>query len=891
MTDNRSTQDESLLSLCAVLRWFDRELLLALGGGDADTIAALLASDLVQPAAGRASAYRLRNEIRAAALARLRDERPRDELELHSRAFTYFLRRMRQPVTDERAADEDRCFDHLHQLVLLLGEHMDWQTIATHITSAGVPAPRRPRNRRRLALYQGMVAIRTHAYDRGEALLCELLDQDDLEDELRAPIVLQLGHAQWFHTRYDRALALYQQAQAHAQAIGDRLFETQALLAQGMIYNELGSYEQAIELSEQSLRLARALGHRYREAHALYELGNNAMFLGRWQIAQDHFHDAIRLYEQRGVAGRLRMLYWVQGFLYALFGDEDESEAAYRRVLAISADGAGEPSIRLDTWLLLGLLYQAQGRWDEALAAYDQAIGLAQLLGNAHRLSLLDYRRGNVYERQGRPDAAMAAYRQAIDGIEALRGATEAEEIKIGLIGTTQQVYEAMVLLCLAQGRPAEAFEYVERARSRAFLDMLAGKHAHDHAETTSELYVTLAQPIAALAEIQSHLRDDRLLVEYYTIGVLPRGESLINKLPPAGARLRAHLALPPQTIIFAVTRDRLEVYRSALDPNTLRPLPGDSGPGRRLLRDRLLAHLFDQLIAPVEPLLHDRALLYLIPHGPLHSVPFMALRSSAGDHLLRREGPAIALAPSATILIRNCLGRPAGQGEGLCALGYNDEGDEALRYAEAEARHVARLAGGQAWTGREPKRPRLIAAGRRARWLHIAGHAIYDPYDPLGSALRIGQDDTLSARAIMETLEIGADLVTLSACTSGVTHVVPGDELLGLQRAFLYAGAPAVVCTLWEAADLVALLVMDHFYADLRRGRAPAEALRDAQVAVRAMTGRDLLATLARWRADDPALSADLGAPPDVPPEALDAQIYADPFYWAPFMLIGRPD
>ena len=117
------------------------------------------------------------------------------------------------------------------------------------------------------------------------------------------------------------------------------------------------------------------------------------------------------------------------------------------------------------------------------------------------------------------------------------------------------------------------------------------------------------------------------------------------------------------------------------------------------------------------------------------------------------------------------------------------------------------------------------------------------------------------------------------------------GDELFGLQRAFLYAGAPAVVCTLWEAADFVALLVMDRFYTALHAGHPPASALRDAQVALRSMTGRDLLAALDRWRAEHPAFVAALGALPEVQPAALDAAIYADPFYWAPFMLIGKPD
>jgi CHAT domain-containing protein len=610
-----------------------------------------------------------------------------------------------------------------------------------------------------------------------------------------------------------------------------------------------------------------------------------------------------------------------------MLGELRQSEASYLHALEFAQAGEdGQPDLALDIHFQLGFLYQTQGRYDEALVAYDQAAALAGQLRNPYSATFIHYRRGNVFERQGRLDATMEAYRAAIEGIDQLRGDTQAEEIKIGLLGTVQQVYESTVRLCLARGQVAESFEHVERARSRALLDMLAGKrqrqangNADDSERAADELRDELAAPIVTLADVQAALPPDALLVEFYTTGVLPRGEALINKIPPENARLREHLALPPQVIGFAITRERVEIFYPTVDPNTLRPQPGDPGPGRRLLRDRLLMHLHEQLIAPLAELLTGKQQLYIIPHGPLHYVPFMALRSAAGEHLLHAGGPAIALAPSATVLLRNCLTRPpipqphpAHRGEGehaspalpargsgaggedplpILALGYNDEGDDCLRYAEIEAGHVAALAGGAAWVGAEPKSAPLAEQGGRARWLHIAGHAVYDPHDPLGSYIQLGRGEQLSARQIMGGLELHADLVTLSACMSGVTHVVPGDELLGLQRAFLYAGAPAVVCTLWEAADFVTLLVMDRFYADLGRGQTPGAALRDAQAAVRAMTGRDLVATLDRWRAEDPDFVAALGELPEVPTTALDTPIYADPFYWAPFMLIGRPD
>lgn len=838
---------------------------------------------MIVPTTESPPTYSLRDDIRTMVLARFARERPFEEMEIQTQALHYFLRHIEQGSTAEHHdSDEERCLYHLGELFELIRERREWPTLANYVAIFRAIPLRHERHRRWVSFYEGTVAIRTRHYDMGEAIMRALLDSNDLDDTLRIYVLDALGILYHYQARYDRALDFYQQVYALARSSDTPLYQGIALMNMGMIYNELGFYDHALELSTQSLNHFRALHRSYREVHVLYEIGNTALHLGRWLVAQNHFSAAIAISESLQSQVYLTDLYWSQGFLHHILGDETQSAAAYQRALAL-AQAPERPNLTamMDVWLYFGLLQQTQERWGEALECYDQAMALAGQLRNQHSLILINYRRGEIYRRLGQEMMAIAAYRTAIEDIEALRGATETEEIKIGLLSTTQQVYEAMILLCLDQGRHGDAFEYVERARSRAFLDVLVHK--------SPELYATFDQPVAILAEVQAQLPTDALLIEYFTTGVLPRGEHLINKLPPENVRLRAHLILPPQVVIFAITRSSCMAYRVTLDPNTLRPPPDDPAPARRLLRDRVLTHLYNHLIGPVEHLLREYRQVFLIPHGPLHYVPFMALRSASGSYVLDAAGPALALAPSATILLRNCLNREPSPANQFLALGYNDQGADYLRYAEAEAQHVARLMDGQAWIGAATKSDRLQAIAGQVGWLHIAGHAIYHPHDPLASELRLGEGDSLNARSIIGTLDLRANLVTLSACTSGLSHVVPGDELLGLQRAFLYAGAPTVVCTLWEAADFVALLVMERFYTDLRNGAPAAVALRDAQVALRTMTGRDLAATIARWQADDPGYAAAL-QPPPIAPEDYDRAIFADPLYWAPFMLIGRP-
>lgn len=869
-----------LLSLCAILRSFDKELLQHLTDVGEEVLDALLESSLVTRT--MTGTYRLKEEESSEILTKLGETSSELELELHTQAFELFRPRMAQSYQDDQQLiAEEACFYHFEQLFFLLIPRGKSLLIQQYVRCIRQAEPKQKRHRHQLTFYEGLVSVHTASYDQAEAILTTLLDESELEAKTRVQTLNAIAQLHTLQTRYDQALYWYQETYQLAKEINNLYYQGAALINMGMVYNDLRYYEQALDLTEQSLQIFRQLDDPLREVYALYEIGNNALQLGRWTVAEQHLQEAATLAETQGETVSLAYICWGLGLLHHMLGDPSQSEAAYRRGLAIVQSPEYNDLKQVsDILWYLGFLYHTEERWDEALQAYQQAATLAEELRRTHWLSLIHYQRGKVFKRQGHLHEAQAAYELAIQQIETLRAATKGEEIKFGLLDTTQQLYEAMVLHCLEENRAADAFDYVERACSRAFLDKLIEKEP--------DLYEALEQPVATLKEVQAQLPAGAVLLEYFTVGVVPRGENMINNLPKQNARLREYLTHPPQLFLFAVTRHHLEVHPIKLNPNHLQPKVGAQSPMRRFLRRRQLSSLYKSLIKPVESLLSQHELLYLVPHGPLHYVPWMALRAADGHYLLDQDGPAIALAPSATILLRNCLGKASLQAGQFLALGYNDQGDQALAYAELEACFLARLMNGEAWVGSAPKTSRLLAYEQPLRWLHISCHGIFHPHAPLDSELRLGANDAASTRAIMRDLHLSVDLVTLSACTSGLTHIVPGDELLGLPRAFLYAGAPTVVCTPWEAADLVALLVMEHFYRHLQQGHPPAAALRDAQVAVRTMTGRDLMATLTGWQATYPNEIGTLQWP-TIQADQMEQAIFADPMYWALFMLIGR--
>ena len=123
---------------------------------------------------------------------------------------------------------------------------------------------------------------------------------------------------------------------------------------------------------------------------------------------------------------------------------------------------------------------------------------------------------------------------------------------------------------------------------------------------------------------------------------------------------------------------------------------------------------------------------------------------------------------------------------------------------------------------------------------IHFATHAVINERFPLDSALvftipehpKEGQDNgLLQAWEIFESMRIDADLVTLSACDSGLGKEMGGEGLIGLTRAFQYAGARSVLASLWRVEDKATAELMRRFYTYLKSGMTKDEALRHAQI------------------------------------------------------------
>ena len=530
---------------------------------------------------------------------------------------------------------------------------------------------------------------------------------------------------------------------------------------------------------------------------------------------------------------------------------------------------------------------------------------------------------GNLAEARGDLPAAAAAYDAAIQEVERLRGRLMVE-FRADFLEDKQEVYEDMVRLTLELGQPARSLTYAERAKSRSLLDLLAYRldlslrpRSTADARLIDELMGLRAERDRlyrrwegperyhednwSAGESQQQARQDVLAVEkqmtdawhrllIHNAGYAReaslwqvRTEPIQPYLAP-GTLLLEYFIARGELMAFLVNREAVTVKRlpgslaqvqnlSRFLWHNMQSVPG-SGPDRAAVlatnARHLLQQLYGLLIAPcaAELASGNYTALTIVPHGPLHYLPFHAFYDGVAYLLQRYE---ISYLPGASLV--RFLQHPADIASntisaedahplappalGHMAFGHSRGGR--LPHAVEEARTIAAILSGSVLLEEDASVGRFREIAPNCRSLHLATHADFRPDNPLFSGLALA-DASLTTLEVFN-LHLQASLVTLSACQTGRNVVGGGDELLGLMRAFLYAGARSLVLSQWTVEDRSTARLMESFYRRLMAGATKGAALRYAQrqFIEPADTGKDAAAAA-----------------------------YVHPYFWAPFFLVG---
>ncbi len=639
----------------------------------------------------------------------------------------------------------------------------------------------------------------------------------------------------------------------------------------------LGLAPEALSIYEAALPQLDRGGQALEAARARSGLGRTLMRLGRPSEARTALAAAAAAFEDLGHRSARARVDLLRAELAAADGHAAEARRLVHAALSVLHD---RPADAAAARHLLARLALQQGVLDEAEAELGAAMAVARRLDLAPLLSDLLHTAGRLRRRQGNLPAAVRDLESAVSQVERVRGSMHAQRFRAAWLGDRLTVYEDLVRALLDQGGDGaahRAFNVVERARSRLLLELLRGQVelGADEAEADADpaerpLVGEYARCRARLEALYSRLADDvrgggsawqqevidlerrleslesRLSATRGGTGLYARPSGLeeVARALPSGTTLIEYACAGGEVVAFIVTGGTLSVVRGLaeaprLDENlarlqfqinrALRPGAREGGTrARRLLQDARaeLGDLETMLMAPLRRLIPAGDRLLIVPHGPLHMLPFHALWD--GRHYLVEEHE-VHYAPSASVYAQlRRRGSPRGGGHGALVVGV---GDDAAPHIEAEVKHIAaHLAPPvQVLSGAAATAEALCTGARGADLVHLACHARFEPAAPLASGLRLA-DRWLTVRDIMR-LRLEARLVTLSGCETGRTLVHSGDELLGLVRGVLAAGASSVLVTLWRVEDEAAAGVMAAFYESLMKGTCRAGALRQAQL------------------------------------------------------------
>ena len=582
--------------------------------------------------------------------------------------------------------------------------------------------------------------------------------------------------------------------------------------------------------------------------------------------------------------------------------------------LALS-DKIGHIDLQRQAHLLLAKAYRQAGLWTEAHAQADQAIdlieGVRQRVANPDVRALFTSSRIDAYAEQVMILLSLGQPTQALEYVERSKSRALVELLGNHKIRVRDSADEGLIRQDEELQKELAALNYQLRSRESTVgedvnvedSDSIRGLRRESSRQADEARQTDLRQKLAI---VKQQMRDNAQ--EWTTLKVvqmLPFDDpsqpddirrQLQRQFSGSGERVVAleYYVMDDKTLIFVVPcwegEETLfvaetDLGRSELDKllhgdfqDTILtpPKDADSWPEPLFLKT-LYAHLFARVAPQIQQM--AATMLLFVPHTELHALPLHAVYhlDERGERRYLIEDYPCAYVPSLSVLghlkqprtytgkdSALVMGNPLPVGE----AGDRDADNGAdIVNSEFEAEDIAALLGTEPIVGREATEAYLLAEAEKHQIIHLACHADFDPRDALQSHL-VMADGLLQVDEVLD-LNLNASLVTLSACRTGVSAVSAGDELVGMTRAWLYAGSPTVVASQWNVSDEASWRLMVSFYRHwTKQGQSKARALQSAQIEVLKQRRRP------RGKESDPA--------------AWDPA--CSPVVWAPFILVGNP-
>jgi CHAT domain-containing protein/tetratricopeptide (TPR) repeat protein len=582
----------------------------------------------------------------------------------------------------------------------------------------------------------------------------------------------------------------------------------------GQIYRNQGQDEKALTLYQQALAIYKEIGNRLGQGITLNNIGQVYDNLRQYEQALNFHQQALAIYKEEG-------------------------------------DKAGI-GVALSN---IGQVYEQQNKLSQALNLYQQALAIHREIGDKSGEGIALRNIGYILLKTGKITEAITTLQEAIKVMESLRpGLSDAN--KVSIFEAQSLSYRFLQKALISQNKINEALETSERGRARAFVELLAKRISNQETENPASQSVNIQPPtISQIKQIASNQK--ATLVQYSLISeqelyiwvIKPTGEinfrqvnltsgspniTEVPKLSPSPNNESSQSSASQATKLANKVQETRNSLFSLSQTNAKTNL-------------KQLHQLLIQPIADLLPTQPDSRVIF-IPQKELFLVPFPALIDTKNSYLI--ENYTILTAPSIQVLdLTNQKRQKNQQNSSQTALvignpqmpslsfkiGEPPEQLSQLPGSEAEAKAIGTLLNVQPIIGNQATKDAFKQKISTAKIIHLATHGLLNDIEGMGfpGAIALspsGTDKGLLTSTEIFDLKLNAELVVLSACDTGRGRIT-GDGVIGLSRAFISAGTPSLIVSLWPIPDDSTAFLMPEFYRQLKQQTDKSKALRSAML------------------------------------------------------------
>lgn len=665
------------------------------------------------------------------------------------------------------------------------------------------------------------------------------------------------------------------------------------------LHAESGEVDLALKELNETIAIKRDIGQDDWTAQSLLQAADLAHTKGDSASARHMLEQARQIF---AAAHKLNSVVSATGFLAVIARDEGKLDeaATYAEEALVLARKTGNLGAASGSARTFASIRVKQNKLDEAKKLIEEARAADARTGSVgDRIATLGIA-GEILEAKGENAKALEAYQEAVKLVESVRS-TAASEAAFADVKRNYRPYERIVRILIKLNRPEDAFDYLNRAKSKKLQDSLrlSSMKSDDKAvQSLLEKASTAENKLkAATAQRESEQakpkeeQDKAKLENLNRVVATTQGECFrlseqIKASNPNFGKFmtvkpdelkKAQRSIPPDVMlvqyaplgeelyVFLVTKTSMKIAIASVKPADLfqkitklrqQIIRGDSGGPLT----KNLTGLYDTLIAPIEADIAPFKIIAFIPNGLLYYLPMQALakKSAAGEVRYLIEDKQIVYLAGSDVMGAVQAPDEEKAREGMVAFG-NPTG-ALLPAAEEEVKEIARVfPATQVLFGPNVTKKAVVADEMLSkRIVHFATHGRLNSSDPLASYIQLAANDStdLSRLTLGEVAGLAfnkVDLVTLSACETAVGDKEPdGGELTTLAHTFTTAGATTVLASLWSVGDESTKEFMVEFYTQLAAGKSKAAAVQSAEI------------------------------------KLLKNPKFSRPLYWAPFVLMG---